>query len=88
LHLIFNPLRRSLATEIHGLGGCANNLLSSGYPKDFTSSAFAQKRKKLDPPVFSHLPTVIATYFLHGLLLIISFFIGFKLLSKAQSFVN
>jgi hypothetical protein len=63
LLFMFNLLRRSLAIEIDGFVRHLNERLSSGSTKHFTSSAFIQNRKKIDPAVFSHLSGVIIENF-------------------------
>jgi hypothetical protein len=59
LLFMFNLLRRSLAIEIDGFVRYLNERFSSGSTGHFTSSAFIQNRKKIDPAVFSHLSGVI-----------------------------
>jgi hypothetical protein len=56
---MFNLLRRSLATEIDGFVRYLNERFSSDSTRHFTTSAFIQNRKKIDPTVFSHLSGVI-----------------------------
>lgn len=63
LLFMLNLLRRSLAIEIDGFIGYINDRFSAGYPKNFTTSAFVQNRKKIDPSVFSHLSSVIVDNF-------------------------
>jgi len=63
LLFMFNLLRRSLAVEIDGFIRYLNDRLSSGSTRRFTSSAFIQNRKKIDPAVFSHLSGVIIDNF-------------------------
>lgn len=59
LLFMFNLLRRSLAIEIDGFVNYLNTRLCAGHIKDFTTSAFVQNRKKIEPAVFSHLSSVI-----------------------------
>jgi Transposase DDE domain len=63
LLFMFNLLRRSLAIEIDGFVRYLNGRLSSGSTRHFTTSAFIQNRKKIDPAVFSHLSGVIIENF-------------------------
>ncbi len=63
LLFMFNLLRRSLAVEIDGFVRYLNERFSSGSTRSFTSSAFIQNRKKIDPEVFSHLSGVIIDNF-------------------------
>lgn len=63
LLFMFNLLRRSLAIEIDGFVRYLNDRLSSGGTRHFTTSAFIQNRKKIDPAVFSHLSGVIIDNF-------------------------
>ena len=63
LLFMFNLLRRSLAIEIDGFVRYLNDRFSSGSVRHFTTSAFIQNRKKIDPAVFSHLSGVIVDNF-------------------------
>lgn len=63
LLFMFNLLRRSLAVEIDGFVRYLNERFSSGRVRYFTTSAFIQNRKKIDPEVFSHLSGVIIDNF-------------------------
>jgi len=63
LLFMFNLLRRSLAIEIDGFVRYLNERFSSGSARHFTTSAFIQNRKKIDPAVFSHLSGVIIENF-------------------------
>ncbi|WDF78269.1 hypothetical protein PQ469_30750 [Mucilaginibacter sp. KACC 22773] len=62
LLFMFNLLRRSLTIEIDGFVRYLNERFSSG-TRHFTTSAFIQNRKKIDPAVFSHLSGVIIDNF-------------------------
>jgi len=63
LLFMFNLLRRSLAIEIDGFVSYLNDRFSSISIRHFTTSAFIQNRKKIDPTVFSHLSGVIIDNF-------------------------
>lgn len=62
LLLMINQLRKSLAIEIDGFVRHFNDKLSAGI-LHFTSSAFIQNRKKVNPEVFKHLSSVIIKNF-------------------------
>jgi hypothetical protein len=53
-----NQLKKSLSVEIDGFLRQLNGRLSAGM-SHFTSSAFVQNRKKINPDVFRHLSSVI-----------------------------
>lgn len=63
LLFMFNLLRRSLAIEIDGFVHYLNDRLFFGNTRHFTTSAFIQNRKKIDPSVFKHLSGVIIDNF-------------------------
>jgi hypothetical protein len=63
LLFMLNLLRRSLAIEIEGFVRYLNARLSSSSTRHFTTSAFIQNRKKIDPAIFSHLSGVIIENF-------------------------
>lgn len=63
LMLMFNFLRKSLAIEIDGFLSYLKGELGRGKNYGFTSSAFIQNRKKINPAVFSHLSGVIIDNF-------------------------
>lgn len=62
LLLMINQLRKSLAVEIDSFVRYFNDKLSAGL-SHFTSSAFIQNRKKVNPDVFKHLSSVIIKNF-------------------------
>jgi hypothetical protein len=62
LLFMINLLRKSLAIEIDGFVRHLNGRLSAGVSY-FTSSAFIQNRKKIDPAVFRHLSDIIINNF-------------------------
>ncbi|WP_419788754.1 IS4 family transposase [Mucilaginibacter sp. X4EP1] len=63
LLFMFNLLRRTLAIEIDGFVRYLNDRFSAARIRHFTTSAFIQNRKKIDPAVFSHLSGVIIDNF-------------------------
>jgi hypothetical protein len=63
LMLMFNFLRKSLTIEIDGFLSYIKGGLGLGKDYGFTSSAFIQNRKKINPAVFSHLSGVIVDNF-------------------------
>lgn len=63
LLFMLNLLRRSLTIEIDGFIGHLNGCLSSGNMQRFTSSAFIQNRKKINPGVFNHLSEIVVENF-------------------------
>ena len=63
LLFMFNLLRKSLAIEIDGFVSHLRGCFSSCNTQHFTSSAFVQNRKKIDPAVFNHLSGVIVEHF-------------------------
>jgi len=62
LLLMINQLRKSLSIEIDGFVRYFNDRFSAGI-SHFTSSAFIQNRKKINPDVFKHLTSVIVKNF-------------------------
>lgn len=62
LLFMINLLRKSLAVEIDGFVRQLNDRLCASV-SHFTSSAFIQNRKKIDPEVFKHLTSVIIKNF-------------------------
>jgi hypothetical protein len=62
LLFMINLLRKSLAVEIDGFVRHLNDRLSAGMSY-FTSSAFIQNRKKINPDVFKHLSSIIIKNF-------------------------
>ena len=63
LLFMLNLLRKSLVIEIDGFVRHLNDRFSSGTTQHFTSSAFIQNRKKIDPKIFSHLSEIIVENF-------------------------
>jgi len=62
LLLMINQLKRSMAIEIDGFVRYFNDRFFAGI-SHFTSSAFIQNRKKINPDVFKHLTSVIVKHF-------------------------
>jgi hypothetical protein len=62
LLLMINQLRKSLVIEIDGFVRYFNDRLSAEI-SHFTSSAFIQNRKKVNPEVFKHLSSIIIKNF-------------------------
>jgi hypothetical protein len=62
LLFMLNLLRKSLAVEIDGFIRHLNDRLSTGISR-FSSSAFIQNRKKINPEVFKHLSSIIIKNF-------------------------
>jgi len=81
LLFMFNLLRRSLTIEIDGFVRHLNEHLSLGKMKLFTSSAFIQNRKKINPTVFNHLSKVIIDNFYTKDNDVIALFKGFRVLA-------
>ena len=81
LLFMFNLLRRSLTVEIDGFIRHLNERLSLGKMKAFTSSAFIQNRKKINPTVFTHLSKVIIDNFYTKDNDAITLFKGFRILA-------
>jgi len=63
LLFMLNLLRKSLAIEIDGFVRHLKDRFSSDTTQHFTSSAFTQNRKKIDPKVFNHLSEIIVENF-------------------------
>ena len=59
LLFMFNFLRKSLIIEIDNFMRHLNSKLGNSSVQDFTSSAFVQARKKINPDVFKYLSSVI-----------------------------
>jgi len=80
LLLMFNMLRRSLTIEIEGFISylSAHSLQA---PPAFTSSAFIQNRKKIDPGVFSYLSEVIVENFYVASNANLQLWAGFRILA-------
>lgn len=60
---MLNLLRKSLAIEIDGFVSHLNERCSWFNTRHFTSSAFIQNRKKINPAVFNHLSEIIVENF-------------------------
>lgn len=59
LLFMFNLLKKSLVIEIDNFFNHLNSKLENNGIQNFTSSAFVQKRKKINPVVFKYLSSVI-----------------------------
>lgn len=59
LLFMFNLVKKSLVIEIDNFVQFLNSKTDSDEVKDFTKSAFVQKRMKINPEVFKHLSEVI-----------------------------
>ncbi len=59
LLFMFNLLRKSLVIEIDNFMQHLNSKIEDRSVQNFTSSAFVQKRKKINPDVFKYLSSVI-----------------------------
>ncbi len=81
LLFMFNLVKKSLVIEIDNFVEFLNSKTESKDLKDFTKSAFVQKRLKINPEVFNHLSEVIVenTYVAGNSS--IKFFKGFRLLA-------
>ncbi len=88
LLFMFNLLRRSLAVEIDGFVQYLNGRFSSGVTKHFTSSAFVQNRKKINPQVFSHLSGIIVENFYTNENDSLDYFDGFRILAVDGSSIT
>jgi hypothetical protein len=88
LLFMFNLLRRSLAIEIDGFVRHLNARFSSGSMQHFTSSAFIQNRKKIDPAVFNHLSEIIVENFYTSDNDAINHLYGFRILAVDGSWIT
>lgn len=81
LLFMFNLVKKSLVIEIDDFVAFLNSKTDSKEVKDFTKSAFVQKRLKINPEVFNHLSEVIVenTYIESNPS--IKYFKGFRLLA-------
>lgn len=88
LLFMLNLLRRSLVIEIDGFIHHLNERLPSGNNRLFTSSAFIQNRKKIDPEVFNHLSGVIIENFYTDDNDKLNHFHGFRVLAVDGSWIT
>ena len=88
LLFMFNLLRRSLAIEIDGFVRHLNERFSSGNTQHFTSSAFIQNRKKINPAVFNHLSEIIVKNFYAADNDGINHLYGFRILAVDGSWIT
>lgn len=82
LLFMFNLLRKSLVIEIDNFMQHLNSKIEDRSVQNFTSSAFVQKRKKINPDVFKYLSSVIvANNYDHNCNNNINLFNGFRVLA-------
>ncbi|MGA9639200.1 hypothetical protein [Flavobacterium sp.] len=88
LLFMFNLLRKSLAIEIDSFTNYLNSKLESEPIKNFTKSAFVQKRQKINPDVFKYLSRVITdnTYVQRNK--DVQLFFGYRLLAVDGSMIT
>lgn len=88
LLFMFNLLRKSLAIEIDSFINHLNSKLESKPIKNFTKSAFVQKRQKINPAVFKYLSRVIMenTYVERNIN--VQLFYGYRLLAVDGSMIT
>lgn len=84
---MFNLLRKSLAVEIDTFVRHLNLRLSAGV-SSFTTSAFIQNRKKIDPDVFRHLSSVIVDNFYTADNEDLTLFRNFRVLAADSSIIT
>jgi hypothetical protein len=87
LLFMFNLLRKSLAVEIDAFVRHLNTKLSAGI-SSFTTSAFIQNRKKINPEVFKHLSSVIIENFYTADNEDLKLFRGFRVLASDSSIIT
>jgi hypothetical protein len=88
LLFMLNLLRRSLVIEIDGFVRHLSERLLSGDGTSFTSSAFIQNRKKIDPEVFNHLSGVIVENFYTDSNDTLKYFRDFRILAVDGSWIT
>lgn len=88
LLFMFNLVKKSLVIEIDNFVQFLNSKNDSEEVKDFTKSAFVQKRMKINPEVFKHLSEVIVENTYVESNTTIDLFEGFRLLSVDGSKVT
>lgn len=88
LLFMLNLLRRSLVIEIDGFVCYLKERLSSGSNHRFTSSAFIQNRKKIDPKIFNRLSEVIIENFYTSDNDALNYFHGFRVLAVDGSWLT
>jgi hypothetical protein len=85
---MLNLLRRSLVIEIDGFVCYLKERLPSGSNRRFTSSAFIQNRKKIDPKIFNRLSEVIIENFYTADNDTLNYFHGFRILAVDGSWLT
>jgi hypothetical protein len=88
LLFMLNLLRRSLVIEIDGFVCYLKERLSSGSNRRFTSSAFIQNRKKIDPKIFNCLSAVIIENFYTADNDTLNYFHDFRILAVDGSWLT
>lgn len=88
LLFMFNLVKKSLVIEIDNFVHFLNSKTDSEEIKDFTKSAFVQKRMKINPEVFKHLSEVIVENTYVESNTTINTFEGFRLLAVDGSKVT
>ncbi|NRS90832.1 hypothetical protein HNQ02_003779, partial [Flavobacterium sp. 7E] len=84
---MFNLWRKSLAIEIDSFINHLNSKLESKPIKNFTKSAFVQKRQKINPEVFKYLSKVIMENTYVEININVQLFYGYRLLAVDGSMV-
>jgi hypothetical protein len=87
LLFMLNLLRRSLVIEIDNFVRHLNERLSLNNRR-FTSSAFIQNRKKIDPGIFSHLSGIIIENFYTTTNEVLKHLYGFRILAVDGSWIT
>lgn len=88
LLFMFNLVKKTLVIEIDNFVKFLNSKIDSEEVKDFTKSAFVQKRMKINPEVFKHLSEVIVENTYVESNPTIKLFEGFRLLAVDGSKVT
>lgn len=88
LLFMFNLVKKTLVIEIDNFVEFLNSRIDSEEVKDFTKSAFVQKRMKINPEVFKHLSEVIVENTYVESNPTINLFEGFRLLAVDGSKVT
>jgi len=88
LLFMFNLVKKTLVIEIDNFVEFLNSKIDSQEVKDFTKSAFVQKRMKINPEVFKHLSEVIVENTYVESNPTINLFEGFRLLAVDGSKVT
>jgi hypothetical protein len=81
LLFMINMLTKSLTIEIDSFVTFLNSKMDSNPIKDFTKSAFVQKRMKINPKVFNYLSNVITENYYVKSNINVKLFYGFRILA-------